>query len=74
MKDKIITCIQCETEFVVTVAEQLRLAARGFGRPKRCPECRKKKDKAIEMNNLGKNKGKRGRGWRKEERDKFFEA
>jgi hypothetical protein len=61
MKDKMITCIQCENEFVFSIAEQLRFAARGFDRPKRCPECRKKKDKAIEVNNRGKDKGKKRR-------------
>ena len=70
MKDKVITCIQCESEFVFTVSEQVRFAARGFDRPKRCPECRKKKDRAIEMNDRGKDKGKKRR-LRKDEIDSY---
>lgn len=67
MKDKIITCIQCESEFVFTVVEQARFLAQGFTKPKRCPECRKKKDRAIEINDKGKDKGKRKHGRRKDD-------
>ena len=30
MKDQVRTCIQCESEFVVTVSEQERLLSKGF--------------------------------------------
>ena len=46
MKDQIRTCIQCESEFIVTAAEQERLLTKGFDIPKRCPACRKNKMKS----------------------------
>ena len=45
MKEKIITCCQCEGPFVFTVEEQQRYLRAGFGAPKRCPACRKNKFK-----------------------------
>ena len=65
VKDKIITCIQCENSFFLTAADQERLFERGFGIPKRCPDCRKKKSKTImEISEGRKSKGKmrQGRG------------
>ena len=60
VKDKIITCIQCESPFVLTAAEQAQLFARGFGIPKRCPNCRKKKSKmTMEIGQGRKNKEKK---------------
>ena len=46
MKDQIRTCIQCESDFVVTAAEQERLLSKGFDIPKRCLFCRKNKMKS----------------------------
>ncbi len=46
MRDQIIYCIQCDNPFTFTVAEQNRLNAQGFDAPKRCPECRKRKQKS----------------------------
>ncbi|MGD9022796.1 MAG: zinc-ribbon domain containing protein [Deltaproteobacteria bacterium] len=71
MKDKIITCIQCGTEFVITAAEQIRLAARGFDRPRRCPECRKKKEKGLQANPRPKDKRNKKRGWQRGD-EEFF--
>ena len=74
MKDKSITCIQCESPFVLTAVEQERFLARGFGIPKRCPNCRKKKLKIMEINEGRENKAKkrqRGRG-KKYDLNKFF--
>ena len=45
MKDKALTCIQCGSQFAVTGEEQEKLSSRGFGIPKRCPDCRKNKSK-----------------------------
>ena len=57
MKDKMIICVQCENPFVITAAEQGRLYERGFGIPKRCPDCRQKKSKpSSASNNRMKNK------------------
>ena len=58
MKDRVITCIQCEGSFVFTRTEQERFRARGFDEPKRCPECRKKKFRGVGMNETWKDKGK----------------
>lgn len=56
MKDKSIICIQCANPFVFSVAEQERFIASGFAIPKRCPECRKKKLKEVEVNEKWENK------------------
>lgn len=56
MKDKSIICIQCENPFVFSVSEQERFIASGFAIPKRCPECRKKKLKEVEVNEKWENK------------------
>ena len=57
MKDKMIICMQCQSPFVLTAAEQGRLHERGFGIPKRCPVCRQKKSKpSPAMDNRLKNK------------------
>jgi Zn finger protein HypA/HybF involved in hydrogenase expression len=55
MKDKVITCMQCQNEFVFSAAEQERFLARGFDFPKRCPQCRDKKAKLA--NSSGRRKG-----------------
>ena len=60
VKDKSITCIQCENSFFLTAADQERLFERGFGIPKRCPDCRKKKAKiTMEIGQGRKNKEKK---------------
>lgn len=64
MKDKIITCIQCEKQFVFEISEQKRFMARGFDKPKRCQECRKKKSREIEISE-GRNKDKQRKGRRR---------
>ena len=75
MKDKTITCIQCEIPFVLTAVEQERFFERGFSIPKRCPNCRKKKLKIMEKNEGRENKWKkrqRGKG-KKYDLNGFFE-
>ena len=47
MKDKKLTCVQCQSEFLVTGEEREKMLARGFGMPRRCPNCRKHKAKII---------------------------
>ena len=47
MRDQTIFCIQCDNSFTFTVAEQKRVNSLGFGAPKRCPECRKHKQKSA---------------------------
>jgi len=46
MESKILTCIQCDSEFEFSVANQLEYEAKGYDEPKRCPECRKRKSKS----------------------------
>jgi len=66
MKDKVITCVQCGNPFVFAVAEQARFHKLGFDIPKRCPECRKKKFKAIQTNERAQHKGNKKQGWRRD--------
>lgn len=72
MKDKRITCIQCENPFVFSVAEQERFLASGFANPKRCPECRKKKLKGVEVNEKWDNKVRQKRVLRRNKYE-FYE-
>ncbi len=58
MRDQIIHCIQCDNPFTFTVSEQKRVNSQGFDAPKRCPECRKHKQKSV---NSEKRRRKRGR-------------
>ena len=46
MKDEILFCIQCDSEFSFTVSEQQRCQRMHFDPPRRCPQCRKHKAKA----------------------------
>lgn len=59
MKDKIITCIQCNEPFIFTAEEQNRYHARGFDEPIRCPNCRKKKSKETNINQSWKDQGRK---------------
>lgn len=70
MKDKYILCIQCGLEFVFSAGEQERFAARGFGPPKRCPECRDNKRKTSE--NIGETD--RRKNWERKKRPDKYES
>jgi hypothetical protein len=37
--------MQCGKSFVFSLAEQERCEAKGFDTPRRCPDCRRKKEK-----------------------------
>lgn len=65
MKDQEISCIQCENPFIFTVAEQQRFMRLEFDTPKRCPDCRKKKSRMIEVNERCKDRTGRKRVWRR---------
>jgi uncharacterized protein with PIN domain len=67
MKEKVITCIQCERPFVFTVSEQEYFMSRGFDKPKRCPECRKKKWKLVGLQEPGRHNSKKKHHVRKYE-------
>lgn len=65
MKDKIIMCVQCQSPFVFSGAEQERFLARGFDVPKRCPDCRERKSRTFDTDGRWKEKGRHRRGWNK---------
>ncbi|NQT56285.1 MAG: zinc-ribbon domain containing protein [Desulfobacteraceae bacterium] len=68
IRDRVITCIQCENTFLLTVAGQERLLAKGFDLPKRCSECRKKKGKKLVFNGKSKDTEKKIRRRRRIEK------
>ena len=43
MKDKILTCQKCKSQFYFTVGEQKFYMEKGLNIPKLCPTCRKNK-------------------------------
>ncbi len=52
-KDKTLTCVDCNAEFIFTVKEQEFYEEKGFtNEPKRCADCRAKK-KAERNNSRG---------------------
>lgn len=61
MKDKTLFCIQCDDEFVFSVAEQQRFDRMGFDEPRRCPACRKHKTREEEGDERRRQKGKKRR-------------
>ena len=69
MKDQVRTCIQCESEFVVTVSEQERLLSKGFDIPKRCLVCRKNKMKSPKEAD---NRGQRDKRKHEKSDDDYF--
>lgn len=43
-EDKLLTCKECEVEFVFTAGEQEFYAEKGFqNNPSRCPDCRRRR-------------------------------
>ena len=49
MQDEELTCIQCGRPFVFTASQRERFRTLGFNDPKRCPECRKKRNRINSM-------------------------
>lgn len=45
MNDSLLTCLQCGNQFIIKADEREKLEARGFDLPKRCPECRRHKNR-----------------------------
>lgn len=45
-EDKIINCVDCKQDFILTVGEQEFFTAKQLALPKRCKECRIKKAQA----------------------------
>jgi hypothetical protein len=48
MDDEVITCIQCEKDFIFSADEQDRYQRMNFDEPKRCPTCRKNRTRIAE--------------------------
>jgi CxxC-x17-CxxC domain-containing protein len=49
--DKLLTCVDCEAEFVFSAGEQLFYADKGLrNEPKRCKDCKVKKNERIAAN------------------------
>jgi len=70
MKDKTIVCAQCNGTFILSAEEMERILSKGFGLPKRCPDCRKKKNKVGKSSDdYGRVKGRK----RNSRRDLFDE-
>ena len=62
MRDQLITCVQCNTEFRFSAVEQEHYNHKGFNPPKRCPQCRKNKAKLADSEqNAHANKKKHSR-------------
>lgn len=65
MRDVMLTCIQCDSNFMFSIAQQKRCEEHGFDAPRRCPDCRKKKSRLY-----GKEDNRSKNGKRKEKRSK----
>ncbi|MBW1781679.1 MAG: zinc-ribbon domain containing protein [Deltaproteobacteria bacterium] len=72
MKDKHLICIQCGTPFIFSSGEQARFRALDFASPRRCPDCRKRKAKGIEVNEKW-NRDDRKRRMLRRKRDIFYD-
>ena len=68
MGNMVITCVQCQEDFEVTVEEQEKLKKRGFDVPLRCHQCRKHKSR-----NLQHEENRKSRSKKKHYRMKFDE-
>lgn len=43
LEDKLLRCVDCETDFIFTVGEQRYFHSKGLSIPKRCLGCRQKR-------------------------------
>jgi len=63
MADKVLTCKDCNTEFVFTESEQAFYKEKGFdNEPQRCPDCRRARKQQRNNNNRGNFGGNRSSG------------
>jgi hypothetical protein len=71
VKDMVLDCMQCGKSFVFSLVEQARCEAKGFDAPKRCPDCRRKKEKTENSGGMSwKDKGRKRHG-RRRNNDEF---
>jgi Probable zinc-ribbon domain len=52
MRDQLITCVQCKTDFEFSAVEQEYYNDKGFNPPRRCPQCRKNKSKSADPEHI----------------------
>lgn len=70
MQDKVITCRDCDKDFIFTVSEQEFFAEKGFTNlPSRCPECR-----AARKQNQRRNTSGRGASFNNRQRQESYPA
>ena len=72
MEDKLLTCVQCGNQFILSAKEREKLMARGFDLPKRCLDCRKRKYRYFQEEDEEWGKKRKKRHTRRE-RDRIFE-
>jgi hypothetical protein len=59
MKNQILVCKQCGSEFELTAQQERTYAERGFDLPERCADCRKKKTREPALSGRTKHPGKK---------------
>ena len=65
MADKVLTCRDCNAEFIFTESEQAFYKEKGFeNEPQRCPNCRKARKQQRNNNGRGNFGGNRSSGKR----------
>lgn len=57
--DRMLTCMDCEKDFVFDAGEQRFFKQKGFTDPKRCPHCRKRVRSRMKRRGRGRDKGHR---------------
>ncbi|NTV89370.1 MAG: hypothetical protein HGA22_03260 [Clostridiales bacterium] len=63
MADKVLTCKDCNAEFVFNESEQAFYKEKGFeNEPQRCPDCRRARKQQRNNNGGGGNRGGQGGG------------
>ena len=51
--DRLLTCVQCEDDFVWEANEIRYFVSKGLAQPKRCPRCREARRIALEFSKGG---------------------
>ena len=65
MADKVLTCKDCNAEFIFTESEQAFYKEKGFdNEPQRCPDCRRARKQQRNNNSRGGSGGNRNGGGR----------
>jgi hypothetical protein len=48
-RDVTLFCVSCGEPFTFTPSQQIEYADRGWGEPRRCPECRQRRHKTTKL-------------------------